>query len=196
MKKLFIVLLLFASLGFSQTFNIDYEEFFKRPLAASNILPAYDTGKYLTNDGSTLSWGTVSFVGYLRANGADPLTADWLGNSYQISRLIPVLALTNGATQIITAAQCQNYVIHNGSCDQAIHIDLPAAVVGKQCTVYVAAAFAITIDPNLTDQIIPSTSTAGDYLTSGAVIGTAISMVCLQTGKWYVAGKVGDWTEE
>lgn len=133
----------------------------------------------------------------LRAKaGTVPLTADWLGNAYQISRLVPVLALTDGATQTISAAQCQNYIIHNGSCTQAIHLDLPAAAVGMQITVYVVAAFTVALDPNLTDQIIVYTGTAGDYLVSDAVVGTAISLVCLIANKWHVAGATGSWTEE
>jgi hypothetical protein len=51
-----------------------------------------------------------SYLGDLKSDGSVALTANWLGNAYQISRLVPVLALTDGATQTITAAQCQNYV--------------------------------------------------------------------------------------
>jgi hypothetical protein len=152
---------------------------------------------YLLNDGSGgLSWAAVSLSGYLKADGSVALTANWLSNPYQISRLLPVLALTDGATQSITAAQCQNYVIHNGSCTQAIEMDLPAAAIGMQITVYVVAAFTVKLDPNGSDQIMVYTGTAGDYLISDAVAGTCISLVCLQANKWHVAGASGSWTEE
>lgn len=137
-----------------------------------------------------------SVTGFIRDNGTVPLTANWLGNAYQISRLVPVLALTDGATQTISAAQCQNYVIHNGSCTQAIEMDLPAAAVGMQITVYVVAAYTVALDPNGTDQIMVYTGTAGDKLTSDAVAGTAISLICLQVNKWHIAGATGSWTEE
>jgi hypothetical protein len=159
-------------------------------------LPANSAG-YLLNDGSGgLSWAAVSLSGYLKADGSVALTANWLSNPYQISRLLPVLALTDGATQSITAAQCQNYVIHNGSCTQAIEMDLPAAAIGMQITVYVVAAFTVKLDPNGSDQIMVYTGTAGDYLISDAVAGTCISLVCLQANKWHVAGASGSWTEE
>ena len=159
-------------------------------------LPTYVSGQYLTNDGTNLSWAAVDTTAFVNKSGAVALTGNWTGNAYQISRLVPVLALTDGATQAISAAQCQNYVIHNGSCTQNIHIDLPAAAIGMQITVYVAAAFTVTLDPNLTDQIMVYTSTAGDYLASDAVVGTCISLVCLIANKWHVAGAPGSWTEE
>ena len=132
----------------------------------------------------------------VKADGTVPLTADWLGNAYQVSRLVPVLALTDGATQAISAAQCQNYIIHNGSCTQNIHLDLPAAAIGMQITVYIVAAFTVALDPNGTDQIMVYTGTAGDTLTSDATVGTCISLICLQVNKWHVAGASGSWTEE
>jgi hypothetical protein len=152
---------------------------------------------YLLNDGSGgLSWAAVSLSGYLKADGTVPLTANWVSNPYQISRLLPVLALTDGATQSITAAQCQNYIIHNGSCTQAIEIDLPAAAIGMQISVYAAAAYAIKIDPNGTDQIMIYTNTAGDYIQSGGTAGEMISLMCVQANKWHLTGILGNWTEE
>jgi len=137
-----------------------------------------------------------AYLGDLKSDGTVALTANWLGNAYMVSRLVPVLALTDGATQTITAAQCQNYVIHNGSCAQAIEMDLPAATIGMQITVFVSAAYTIKLDPYSTNQIMVYTGTAGDYLISDAVVGTAISLVCLIANKWHVAGATGSWTEE
>jgi hypothetical protein len=165
--------------------------------ASKAIASLANSAGYLLNDGSGgLSWAAVSLSGYLKADGSVALTANWLSNPYQISRLVPVLALTDGATQSITAAQCQNYVIHNGSCTQNIEIDLPAAAVGMQITVMVTAAFTIKIDPNSTDQIMVYTNAGGDYLVSDATVGTAISLVCVIANKWHVAGATGSWTEE
>jgi hypothetical protein len=65
-----------------------------------------------------------------------------------------------------------------------------------QITVVVTAAYTIKLDPNGTDQIMVYTNTAGDYLISDAVVGTAISLVCLIANKWHVAGATGSWTEE
>jgi len=154
------------------------------------INPTYKKGFF------TLAGSSGGGSGDLLANGTVPLTANWIGNAYQVSRLVPVLALTDGATQGITAAQCQNYVIHNGSCAQAIEMDLPAAAIGMQITVYVVAAYTIKLDPNGTDQIMVYTGAAGDYLISDAQAGTAISLVCLIANQWHVAGATGSWTEE
>lgn len=172
MKKLFIVLFALAAL-----------------LPADNKPIQFTLGNWLWKPTGSLS-------GYLKADWTVAPTANQLANPYQFSRLVPVLALTDGATQAISAAQCQNYVIHNGSCTQAIELDLPAAAVGMQITVYVAAAFTVKLDPNLTDQIMVYTGTAGDYLISDAVVGTAISLVCLIANKWHIAGATGSWTEE
>ena len=193
MKKLLLFFLILPFLLPAQVEIEDYMGLIQQRFS----LPAQGSAGYLYWDGvKTLTWSPVSFTGYLRADGTVPLTANWLGNAYQISRLVPVLALTNGATQAITAAQCQNYVIHNGSVAQAIEMDLPAAAIGMQITVYVVAAYTIKLDPNGTDQIMVYTGTAGDYLISDAVVGTAISLVCLQVNKWHVAGATGSWTEE
>jgi hypothetical protein len=138
----------------------------------------------------------VSVTGVIKSDGTVPLTADWTVGAFSVARLLPVLALTDGATQTITAAQCRNYVIHNGSVAQAIELDLPAAAIGMQITVYVVAAYTVKLDPNGSDQIMVYTGTAGDYLISDAVVGTAISLICLQVNKWHVAGATGSWTEE
>jgi hypothetical protein len=109
---------------------------------------------------------------------------------------INVLSLTDGASQLITANQCKNFIIHNGDCTQTIEVDLPAASVGMRITVYVIALYTIKIDPNLNDQIMVLTSAPGDYLLSDAVRGTSISLVCLQANKWEPVGVIGAWTEE
>lgn len=165
-------------------------------LLAALGLPVVATNKTDQFNLNYWQYKPVTLTGYLKADGTVPLTANYLGNAYAISRLVPVLALTDGATQAITAAQCQNYVIHNGSCTQAIEMDLPAAAIGMQITVYVVAAFTVKLDPNGTDQIMVYTGTAGDYLISDAVAGTCISLICLQANKWHVAGMAGSWTEE
>ena len=77
MKRLLLIFLLIASFGFSQSISFNnYEEFLKLKTGGST-LPT-DSAGYLYNNGTgTLSWAAISLSGYLRANGLDPLTADW-----------------------------------------------------------------------------------------------------------------------
>ena len=53
--------------------------------AGRALLPTLVSGQYLTNNGTTLSWGAISFVGYLRADGTVPLTANWANPLFGIS---------------------------------------------------------------------------------------------------------------
>ena len=162
-------------------------------------LPAYAFNlnqNLRTTDSPTFAGLTLGTAHPILDSGLTPLTADWNVGAFSVARLLPVLALTDGATQTITAAQCRNYIIHNGACTQAIEIDLPAAAIGMQITVYVVAAYTVKLDPNLTDQIMVVTGTAGDYLVSDTTRGTVISLICLQANKWEPAGMSGSWTEE
>ena len=96
----------------------------------------------------------------------------------------------------VTAEHCNGWVLTNLGATAGVHFDLPAAVVGMKITFYVEAAFAITIDPNGTEQIMVLTGTAGDYLASDAVVGSYLVLGCLATGKWYKLDISGTWTEE
>jgi hypothetical protein len=50
-------------------------------------LPALDNGKYLTNNGTVMSWGTIAGGGDLMADGTVPLTDNWDAGGYEIRAL-------------------------------------------------------------------------------------------------------------
>jgi len=54
-------------------------------IAASTILPTYETGKYLTNNGTTLSWGALDLSPYVTKDGLTPLTADWNVGAFDLT---------------------------------------------------------------------------------------------------------------
>lgn len=58
--------------------------FFTTGGGGGTTLPTYETGKFLTNDGTNLSWA-ANGAGDLKADGTVPLTANWAAGAFDIS---------------------------------------------------------------------------------------------------------------
>jgi len=104
---------------------------------------------------------------------------------------------TTATYAIPTQAHYGGMAVNNDA--DAIEMDLNAAVVGMSLLILDNAGGAITLDPNGTDVIKydGTTAAAGEALISSGADGDFLSMVCLETGKWFVVGHdANGWTEE
>jgi hypothetical protein len=90
-KKLILFALLAAlilpAIGQDNEQRILFSDLLKKPVStsASSILPTYVSGRYLTNNGSALSWGVIDLSPYITKNGTVPLTADWNVGAFKIT---------------------------------------------------------------------------------------------------------------
>jgi hypothetical protein len=90
-KKLILFALLAAlilpAIGQDNEQRILLSDLLKKPVStsASSILPTYVSGRYLTNNGSVLSWGAIDLSPYVTKTGTVPLTADWNVGAFDLT---------------------------------------------------------------------------------------------------------------
>lgn len=76
-----------------------------RTYTAADLLPAYESGKYLTNNGSTLSWGTVSTTSYQWLMfGASDQTATISTGTAKITFRLPACVIYDVRASLQTAS--------------------------------------------------------------------------------------------
>jgi hypothetical protein len=107
--------------------------------------------------------------------------------------------LTKVADYTLTTDDSGSLVCNTGATGTVV-ISLPAATVGLEFRAHVRAAFALRLDPTVSQVIGNPTAGsadggAGKYIGSSTV-GASIHLVCLATGRWDVQAVKGTWTLE
>jgi hypothetical protein len=144
----------------------------------------------LTNLGASNLTSTGGNIDSTVIGGTTPaaVTATTLKGLYVIS---PHVTSSN-----IAESECLSEIVTNTGAGSNITLGLPpATTTGKSVVVVLTVAHAITIDPDGTDQIIDMTDAPGDKITSDAVVGTKVALVCIGAGQWMSFGSKGTWTD-
>jgi hypothetical protein len=101
------------------------------------------------------------------------------------------------AARTITPAEANRgiYVSNIGATGEVI-FSLPAAVVGMRVNAIVGAAQLLSLDPVDGDIIhgVAGVAQTEDVAIKANAVGETIQLVCLQTGKWFVAAYTGTWS--
>jgi hypothetical protein len=88
------------------------------------------------------------------------------------------------------------YLFTNYGASGAITYTLPAAARGMIFRFGVASAQTLKVDPQNDDQIIGLTDVQGDKIASDMTIGTAITLVALDSTNWLPIPSRGTWTDD
>jgi hypothetical protein len=99
-------------------------------------LPAYVSGQYLTNNGTTLSWGAIDTTSLVARDGTRTLTADWNVGAFDLTAVdvnATRLLVGNGssASPSITATSDTNTGIYFGG-DENLYL-VSAGIPTAQC---------------------------------------------------------------
>lgn len=140
----------------------------------------------LTGTGATL---------YMRYDGTDLSTSYFFEVDVNGVFTAKLYTADYTSNQVLVARECRRGVITNAGASGAVEFDLPAATVGMSVAVFLKEAQDVDIDPNGTDQIEVLTDSGGDAISSDAVVGSFITLACLESGVWTPAGYAGTWTD-
>jgi len=111
-------------------------------------------------------------------------------------RIIPTV-LNKTANYTVKADEAlYGAVVSNIGATGEVIFSLPAAVPGMRVNAIVQAAQLLTLDPVDGDIIHGTVGVAQteDVAIKANAVGETVQLVCLVTGKWYVAAYTGTWT--
>ena len=112
-----------------------------------------------------------------------------------IQTLVAVVPSTGNTT--LSTPNLQRTVLTNTGSSGEVDLTLGSTTctVGQQITAYLTATHAIKLIPYTGDQIMTLTSASNHSVTSDSVVGTFVSLACLNTGQWFLMGMNGAWTD-
>jgi hypothetical protein len=95
------------------------------------------------------------------------------------------------ASTTLTAAECRGAIVTNAGATGTIELTLPAAATGSSVTIYSKAAEIIELIPASGERF--SSELADVQLDSDGVLGSSITLVCMETGVWEIVASTGTW---
>jgi hypothetical protein len=111
-------------------------------------------------------------------------------------RIIPTV-LNKTANYTVKADEAlYGTVVSNIGATGEVIFSLPAAVPGMRVNAIVQSPQLLTLDPVDGDIIhgIAGVAQTEDVAIKANAVGETVQLVCLVTGKWYVAAYTGTWT--
>ncbi len=194
---------------------------FKSGTNDSVVMQASGTGHLqLGADGMGTDNPTFKHYGYITSND-DATAADERYIQWQVEDTNDTFTLSRGSTHVtsfkvdmpFTAQMAEYQYTSTGAISSnhvykglvtnygagAITLTLPTAATGMVTTILLTAAQDVDVNPADNDQILVSTNSDGDAVSSDATIGSFITLLSVDGGagtfNWMPMGTNGTWTD-